>query len=141
MLPTPTLPFPKKKRTTPTVVRAISPTAPAVALWSPTPSLSSAPADLSATLTADLSDFKSAVPINDPLSRLLLVLAQDRISPRRAAVLAYISNLLLRTLPAIDREHNPDDDWEFPRPTGYSAETAGDAPRDLNDVKPALTPS
>jgi hypothetical protein len=32
---------------------------------------------------------------------LYQLLAQNRISPRRAAVLSYISSLLLRTLPAI----------------------------------------
>jgi len=42
--------------------------------------------------------------INDFLSALLVHLAQDRISARRAAVLAYITNQLLRTLPAIEKE-------------------------------------
>src|SRR5437867_1914835 len=65
-----------------------------------------APVDLSATLTAGLTEFKSAVPINDFLSRLLHLQAEDRISPRRAAVMAYTCNLLLRTLPAIDAEEN-----------------------------------
>jgi hypothetical protein len=41
------------------------------------------------------------------------LLIQNRISSRRAAVLAYIANLELRTLPAIDHELNPHD--EFPR--------------------------
>jgi hypothetical protein len=60
--------------------------------------------DLSALLTAGLSEFKSAVPINDFLSRLLLYQAQGRIPPRRAAVMAYTRNLLLRTLPAMHQE-------------------------------------
>jgi len=68
-----------------------------------------APVNLSAALTAGLTEFKSAVPINDFLSRLLLLQAEDRISPRRAAVMAYTCNLILRTLPAIDRELHPDD--------------------------------
>ncbi len=78
--------------------------------------------DLSATLTSGLTEFKSAIPINDFLSRLLLLEAQDRIPPRRAAVMAYTCNLLLRTLPAIDREINPQDDepqqiiFDMPRP-------------------------
>src|ERR1700738_3999115 len=58
--------------------------------------------DIAASLTTDLKEFRSAIPINDFLARLLLLLAQDRISPRKAAVLAYITNPLLRTLPAID---------------------------------------
>jgi hypothetical protein len=65
------------------------------------------PADGAASLTADLKEFRSAIPINDFLARLLLLLAEDRISPRKAAVLAYITNQLLRTLPAIDAELNP----------------------------------
>ena len=61
-------------------------------------------ASLSAELIAGLTEFKSAVPINDFLSRLLLFQAQERIPPRRAAVMAYTCNLLLRTLPAINLE-------------------------------------
>jgi hypothetical protein len=80
--------------------------------------------DTAASLTADLTEFRSAIPINDFLARLLLLLAQQKISPRRAAVLAYITNQLLRTLPAIDRELNPPADkdeeteivWDMPRP-------------------------
>ena len=65
------------------------------------------PSETAASLTADLKEFRSAIPINEFLARLLLLLAQDRISPRKAAVLAYITNQLLRTLPAIDAELNP----------------------------------
>ncbi len=77
--------------------------------------------DLSAYLTAGLTEFKSAVPVNDFLSRLLLLEAEDRISPRRAAVMAYTCNLILRTLPAIEHEVNPQDDEpriiiDIPRP-------------------------
>jgi hypothetical protein len=61
-------------------------------------------ADLAATLTAGLTEFKSAVPINEFLSRLLLLQAEDRIPPRRAAVMAYTCNLLLRSLPAMEIE-------------------------------------
>ena len=72
------------------------------------------PAESSATLTANLSEFRSAIPINDFLARLLLLVAENKISPRRAAVLAYITNQLLRTLPAIDRELNPPEDPNAP---------------------------
>jgi hypothetical protein len=64
------------------------------------------PAEIASTLTANLDDFTSAAQINDFLSRLLLLLAQDKISTRRAAVLAYITNQLLRTLPAIAKEND-----------------------------------
>ena len=64
------------------------------------------PAEIASTLTANLDDFTSAAQINNFLSRLLLLLAQDKIATRRAAVLAYITNQLLRTLPAIAKEEN-----------------------------------
>ena len=72
------------------------------------------PTDTAASLTADLKEFRSAIPINDFLARLLVLLAEDRISPRKAAVLAYITNQLLRTLPAIDAELNPKPDKDEP---------------------------
>jgi hypothetical protein len=77
---------------------------------------------LSAELIAGLTEFKSAVPINDFLSRLLRFQAQDCIAPRRAAVMAYTCNLLLRTLPALAHDLNPQDGepWriiiDMPRP-------------------------
>jgi hypothetical protein len=78
-------------------------------------------ADLSATLLGQLTELSSACDINKVLSNLFLALTQDRIAARRAAVLAYIGNLLLRTLPAIDREVHGDDDhvtiiMDGPRP-------------------------
>jgi hypothetical protein len=89
-------------------------------------------ADTAASLTADLREFRSAIPINDFLARLLLLLAENKISPRRVAVLAYITNQLLRTLPAIDRELNPtpgkrepvDFIFDAPRPERDLPETA-----------------
>ena len=51
-----------------------------------------------------LKEFASAYDINLFLSRLLLLLAEDRIAPRRAAVMAYTCNLLLHSLRDIDRE-------------------------------------
>ena len=77
------------------------------------------PAEIASTLTANLDDFTSAAQINDFLSRLLLLLAQDKISTRRAAVLAYITSQLLRTLPAIDKEEGRGETtiiFDAPRP-------------------------
>ena len=65
-------------------------------------------ADLSATLTKDSAEFQTAQGINHSLSDLYVLLAQNRISSRRAAVLAYIGSLLLRTLPAMDAELGQD---------------------------------
>jgi hypothetical protein len=75
----------------------------------PLPANQPGPAEIASTLTANLDDFTSAAQINDFLARLLLLLAQDKISTRRAAVLAYITNQLLRTLPAIAKEENRED--------------------------------
>jgi hypothetical protein len=65
------------------------------------------PADFSATLLRDARRFQSAQGINCSLRELYTLLGQDRISPRRASVLAYISSLLLHTLPAIDNDPYP----------------------------------
>ncbi len=92
-------------------------------------------ADTAASLTADLKEFRSAIPINDFLARLLLLLAENKISPRRAAVLAYITNQLLRTLPAIDRELNPKEDPNEP------AEIIFDAPRPDRSEQPEPQPT
>jgi hypothetical protein len=60
--------------------------------------------NLRAALVGDLEDFKSAENVNEVLGRLLVLLSEDRIAPRRGAVLAYVCNLLLHSLVAIDRE-------------------------------------
>jgi hypothetical protein len=60
--------------------------------------------DNTANLTAGLTQFTSAEPVNEFLSRLLLLLGQNRISPRRAAVLAHIANQILRTVAVMDRK-------------------------------------
>lgn len=64
-----------------------------------------ASADLYVTLTRNFHDFQTAQGINHSLSNLYELLAKNRISPRRAAVLSYISSLLLRTLPQIDADN------------------------------------
>jgi hypothetical protein len=58
--------------------------------------------DLSAELIGELSDFESAVAINKFLTNLLALVTKGRVSPRRASVLAYITNQLLHTHRAID---------------------------------------
>ena len=56
-------------------------------------------------LTRNFHAFQTAQGINFSLGSLYELLGQNRISPRRAAVLAYISSLLLRTLPQIDADN------------------------------------
>jgi hypothetical protein len=60
--------------------------------------------NLQAALLADSHAFQTAQGINNALQNLYGLLANNYISARRASVLAYISSLLLRTLPAIDAE-------------------------------------
>ena len=61
--------------------------------------------DLSADLLPELSEFNSGVDINKFLARLLILVTKGRISPRRASVLAYISNQLLHSHRAIVRDN------------------------------------
>jgi hypothetical protein len=55
-------------------------------------------------LSSNYQDFQTAQGINHSLHNLYALLAQNRISPRRAAVLSHICGLLLRTLPQIDAD-------------------------------------
>ncbi len=55
--------------------------------------------DLSSELLPGLSKFNSAININQFLARLLALVTQGRISPRRASVLGYITNQLLQSHP------------------------------------------
>ncbi len=49
-------------------------------------------------------EFKTDADLNSALARLLNLVAHDRVPPRRAATLAYIGHLLLRTLPGVRQE-------------------------------------
>ncbi|HET8923608.1 MAG TPA: hypothetical protein VFN26_11505 [Candidatus Acidoferrum sp.] len=60
--------------------------------------------NVAAKLIGDTEEFTSALTINYSLGELYKLLARDEIHPRRAAVMAYTCNLLLRTLPAIAQE-------------------------------------
>jgi hypothetical protein len=68
--------------------------------------------DLSAELIGELSEFESALSINKFLTNLLALVTKGRVSPRRASVLAYITNQLLHSHRAIDYDddrHSGDD--------------------------------
>jgi hypothetical protein len=60
--------------------------------------------DLSADLLPELSEFSSGIDIRKTLARLFTLVAKGRISPRRASVLAYITNQLLHSHRAITLE-------------------------------------
>ena len=64
---------------------------------------------LLAPLVRQTEDFQSAEAVNETLGALHNLLAEGRISPRRAAVIAYVDSLILRTLPAMAKEdeHTP----------------------------------
>src|SRR5579863_8511860 len=79
---------------------------------------------LKANLESDLTrqfgpnplNFGSASEINEFLCSVARLTIEDRISIRRASVLAYIASLELRTLPAIDHELGyTDGEDEMPR--------------------------
>ena len=95
-------------------------------------SIEEANADVSAPLTRQACRFQNAQGINHSLSALYMLLAQDRISPRRAAVLAYISSLLLRSLDAIDNDRYPN----AGRPTPFPAAAPIAASESLTHTNP-----
>ncbi len=67
-------------------------------------------ADLSADLLPELSGFNAGADIRQFLARLLTLVTKGRISPRRASVLAYITNQLLHSHRAIILETKAVDD-------------------------------
>ena len=75
--------------------------------------------DLSSAFVG-LSGFESAVEIHSFLAQLTVLLVQNRVSTRRAAILAYLGQTLLRTRQAADEELNSDDNrqiiFDLPRP-------------------------
>jgi len=78
--------------------------------------------DLSTELLPQLSEFESAADVKQFLARLLVLVTKGRVTPRRAAVLAYITNQLLHSHSAFSREVREQDDHpqqiiiDLPRP-------------------------
>jgi hypothetical protein len=75
--------------------------------------------DLSSSFSCPTNEFNSAVQINAFLSTVTDLVVRNEISARRAAVLAFITSQLLRTLPEIDRETGADQPqfiFDLPRP-------------------------
>ena len=50
-------------------------------------------------------DFMTATDINFVLGKLFTALAQNRIPPRNAAILAYIGQLMLHSVPSVKKEY------------------------------------
>jgi hypothetical protein len=65
------------------------------------------PDDFSLQLLQHSCNFQNAEGIHDSLRHLYILLASDAISCRRAAVLGYLTSLLLRTLPAVHNDPVP----------------------------------
>jgi hypothetical protein len=66
-------------------------------------------ADRVGTELASLSgEFRTTTDLNHALGKLFAAVAQNRIPPRNAAVIAYIGQLLMQSLPGVQREirHN-----------------------------------
>jgi len=61
--------------------------------------------DLSAELLPELSQFGSGLDIRKFLARLLILITKGRVSPRRASVMAYVTNQLLHFHRAISRDN------------------------------------
>jgi len=60
--------------------------------------------DLSAELLGPINDFRTATSINYTLGRLLIYKAAGEISSKDTAVIAYVCQLLLQTIPLVRRE-------------------------------------
>ena len=90
-----------------------------------------------APLTARACRFQNAAGVNYSLSALYALLAQGRISPRRATALAYISSLLLRTLPAIDTDLYPHAGKPGFSPTGKPTQQSPINADNVDDVDAA----
>jgi hypothetical protein len=59
-------------------------------------------AELSASITGQ---FMTATDINFVLGKLFTATAQNRIPPRNAAILAYVAQLMLHSLPSVKKEY------------------------------------
>jgi hypothetical protein len=86
--------------------------------------------DFVVALTERACRFQNAQGINHSLGALYTLLAQGRISPRRASVLAYVSSLLIRSLTAIDNDRYP----KAGRP-GFNAYGERIAPADVDSAE------
>jgi hypothetical protein len=83
-----------------------APTSQFCAQHAPAPELDLDSVDLSPVLLGKIKKLTKARHMQRVLSNLFLLLAQGRITTKRASVLTYIVQQLLHTLPALDREIN-----------------------------------
>ena len=62
------------------------------------------PQAVAAELLGSIENFQTAAAVNHALGRVFALVAGNRIPTRRAAILAYICQLLLSSLPALEDE-------------------------------------
>lgn len=75
--------------------------------------------DLSADLLPELNEFSSGEDVQKFLARLVVQVTKGRVSPRRAAVLGYLTNQLLHSHRAMDAEAENEPQqfiFDLPRP-------------------------
>jgi hypothetical protein len=92
------------------------------------------PETLAAELLGNIRNFSKPDSVNRFLGNLVKQLARKRIPRRDAIALAYISQLLLNTFPAMQRQRDDDDmhvdlSRELLAGLGKSPQPATDAPR------------
>lgn len=85
------------------------------------PSSPSDSEDLSADLLPELTEFSSGEDVQKFLARLVVQVTKGRVSPRRAAVLGYLTNQILHSHRAIDIDDKLDNEseqiiFDLPRP-------------------------
>lgn len=76
-------------------------------------------ADLSADLLPHGAEFSSAEDVREYLTRLLILMTKGCVSPRRAAVLAYVTNQLLHSHVVAEKEADDQPQqiiFDLPRP-------------------------
>jgi len=93
--------------------------------------------DFSAELLARFGDFQRAQQMNHSLIALYKLLAQGRISPRQASVLAYIGSLVLRSLKDVDYDLDRFDE-ESEDISAESDDEPGEEPGDEPSTRPTV---
>jgi hypothetical protein len=102
--------------------------------------------DFSAELLSRFGDFQRAQQMNRSLIALYKLLAQGRISPRQASVLARIGSLVLRSLKAVDYDLDrfTDEEDTSAESNDEPGQELGDEPRNqpvaANPVGPGKEP-
>jgi hypothetical protein len=94
----------------------------------------------SAELLTGCGDFQRAQQINHSLIALYKLLAQGRISPRQASVLAYIGSLVLRSLKDVDYDLDRFSEESDDEPGEETGDEAPTEPAPAQPVGPGTEP-